>query len=660
MATTTTTVEWTRLLNNSGSRIGVDAGAFGPDGSIAVAGYSEGKLSGLGTPGVISFFIAKYNKDGFSQSVKLLDFRPLQRAGGDPLLDIDLAFGPDGSLFLVGTSSADVYGQRIKGESDAFIIRFNAFGTRTWTRVFGKDFADGAESIAIDHDGFIYVGGGSQLIGENDWDGASTVFEGFLVKYDSTGTQLWANAIKINQYLTGVQEVATSGDGFIYVAGILDGLASPSAAFLAKYSTEGALVWSTTLKADGDGELLGVTGLTVAPDGSVYLAGYTNAKGMDGNISPGFVTGYVSKFSTAGSKLWTRFLEVSDQDYSVVEDITISDHGSILITGYFSGQLFGQESRGWLTSDAFLTALDPSGTHLWTRVLGSTSDDLASTVLVVPSQGVYLAGVTTGDFEGESNPQRLESGFLSKMTIPGNTNPTEFGEVLLGSLGPDLIKGLGGTDTLNGAQGNDTLIGGAGDDKLDGGLGIDESIYTSKRNDYQLVKQANGSWSVADQRVFAQVIGGPQGDGVDQLISVERLKFSDKSIAIDLEGNAGNAARTLATVFGKDALNNTTYAGIAISLVDQGMTKDQVSQVALNARLGANAKSTDVVGLIWRNLTGADIDAKNLADLSGLIDAKVLTAAQLATKAADLDLTAQVINLVGLSQTGWEYIPYGG
>ena len=103
-----------------------------------------------------------------------------------------------------------------------------------------------------------------------------------------------------------------------------------------------------------------------------------------------------------------------------------------------------------------------------------------------------------------------------------------------------------------------------------------------------------------------------------------------------------------------------SYAGIAISLFDQGMTKDQVNQVALNARLGANAKSTDVVGLIWHNLTGADIDAKNLADLSGLIDAKVLTAAQLATKAADLDLTAQVINLVGLGQSGWEYLPYGG
>jgi len=57
----------------------------------------------------------------------------------------------------------------------------------------------------------------------------------------------------------------------------------------------------------------------------------------------------------------------------------------------------------------------------------------------------------------------------------------------------------------------------------------------------------------------------------------------------------------------------------------------------------------------------SDIDNTNLvSQLGDLINFKVITAAQLATKAADLDLTAQVIDLVGLSKTGWEYIPYGG
>lgn len=148
-------------------------------------------------------------------------------------------------------------------------------------------------------------------------------------------------------------------------------------------------------------------------------------------------------------------------------------------------------------------------------------------------------------------------------------------------------------------------------------------------------------------------------DGIAYMARDGRVVFQDIAIAFDLEGISGNAARLLAAVFGKDAVKNPTYAGIAISLFDQGYSKDQVSQVALNAVFGADAKSKDVVSLIWKNLTGSTIDDKNLADLSGLIDSKAITAAQLTTKAADLDLTAQLIDLVGLSKTGWEYIPYG-
>ena len=240
-----------------------------------------------------------------------------------------------------------------------------------------------------------------------------------------------------------------------------------------------------------------------------------------------------------------------------------------------------------------------------------------------------------------------------------NAVGTSYADLIFGSSLSNSIEGGDGADGLEGAAGNDTLFGASANDTLDGGSGIDQAVYTGTRSNYQLVKQADSNWAVTDQRVFAQVVGGPQGDGIDQLVSMERLKFSDKSIAIDLDANAGNAARTLATVFGKDAVKNTTYAGIAVSLFDQGMTKDQVSQVAIDAVFGANPKSTDVVKLLWKNLFNADIDASNLAYYSGLIDSKVMTAAQLTTVAADLDLTAQLIDLAGLSKTGWEYVPFG-
>ncbi len=234
------------------------------------------------------------------------------------------------------------------------------------------------------------------------------------------------------------------------------------------------------------------------------------------------------------------------------------------------------------------------------------------------------------------------------------------GSVVWGTSRADIVVLREGNETAKLGNGNDRVEGRAGNDTLDGGDGVDEALYDGPSQVYSIAKQSGNTWHVTDQRASIQVVGGPQSDGIDQLANIERLKFLDKSLAIDLDGNSGNAARILATVFGKDAIKNPTYAGIAISLFDQGLSKDQVSQVALNAVYGANPKSKDIISMIWKNLTGSAIDDKSLADLSGLIDSKAITAAQLATKAADLDLTAQVIDLVGLSKAGWEYVPFGG
>ncbi len=117
----------------------------------------------------------------------------------------------------------------------------------------------------------------------------------------------------------------------------------------------------------------------------------------------------------------------------------------------------------------------------------------------------------------------------------------------------------------------------------------------------------------------------------------------------------------MATVFGKDAVKNPTYAGIAISLFDLGYSKEQVSQLALDVALGTNPNAKDVVNLIWTNLTGrGDLLDSEIPNLMRSLVPTVLTASQLTTMVADLDFTAQAIDLVGLSKTGWEYIPYGG
>jgi hypothetical protein len=82
------------------------------------------------------------------------------------------------------------------------------------------------------------------------------------------------------------------------------------------------------------------------------------------------------------------------------------------------------------------------------------------------------------------------------------------------------------------------------------------------------------------------------------------------------------------------------------------MTYGQLMQVALEVVLGANPSSLSVVDLIWTNIVGPPTAADNLPQYSALIDNGTYTA-------ADHSLNTTNIDLVGLSQTGVEYLEYG-
>lgn len=221
----------------------------------------------------------------------------------------------------------------------------------------------------------------------------------------------------------------------------------------------------------------------------------------------------------------------------------------------------------------------------------------------------------------------------------------EFGrdqnEVLTGTLYDDNIYGLGGNDSISGAQGNDML---------DGGSGLDIAVWQSTSNHYQR-SSVSGSWQVKD------IVGT---DGTDKLVNIERLQFSDKRVALDLDANTGLVAKTLGAVFGKSSLTNKEYAGIGLHFVDDlHFNYADLMQLAINARLGANPTSNQVVDLLYTNVVGQAPDAATRKAFADLLDNRTYTVASLGVLAADTDLNKTNINLVGLTQTGLEYVAFG-
>jgi hypothetical protein len=224
------------------------------------------------------------------------------------------------------------------------------------------------------------------------------------------------------------------------------------------------------------------------------------------------------------------------------------------------------------------------------------------------------------------------------------------------------IDGTDGANTLGarttgdgyrGLGGPDRITGGAGNDVIDGGDGVDIAIYSGARGAYRLTRTDYG-WSV-DATVGT--------DGSDKLGDVERLKFADKQLALDLDGNAGTVAKILGAVFGKlGAPTKSLYAGIGLSFVDGGMSYESLMQLALDVRLGAGAGHQAIVDLLYTNIVGFNTvgfvpPPEQTAPFVGLLKDKVFTVGGLGVMAADTDLNQTNVDLVGLAQQGLEYVP---
>ena len=234
----------------------------------------------------------------------------------------------------------------------------------------------------------------------------------------------------------------------------------------------------------------------------------------------------------------------------------------------------------------------------------------------------------------------------STITSAGQAT-VNFGTVLENLIGSAFADNLHGNDVnnvINGGAGNDQITGGGGNDNIDGGVGIDIAIFSGASKGYKISTEA----------ASVLVTGNAITDGIDTLLNIERIRFSDKSIAIDLNGNAGISAKVIGAVLGKTQVQNSTYVRLGLSYLDKGMSYSDLSALALTA-VGATTNDA-VVSTLWKNVIGTDATAEIKAPyIKMLTDG--MKVGDLVVLAADTSFNTTNINLVGLAQTGIEYLP---
>ncbi|MCB4792090.1 MAG: carboxypeptidase regulatory-like domain-containing protein [Elusimicrobia bacterium] len=181
--------------------------------------------------------------------------------------------------------------------------------------------------------------------------------------------------------------------------------------FLKKYDTEGNKLWS---------KLLGTTAndigfsLAVNNTGNIYIAGNTEGT-YELNTSSGSGDIFIAKYDSSGNNEWVRQKGSSNIDYA--NGIAIDSNNNLYVTGYTNGSMDGIKNTGG--KDIFLIKYDNSGNRKWTKLLGSTLDDIGQCLTIDRYNNIYIAGCTEGNLNGNLNAGGKDI-FVAKYDVSGN------------------------------------------------------------------------------------------------------------------------------------------------------------------------------------------------------------------------------------------------
>ena len=177
---------------------------------------------------------------------------------------------------------------------------------------------------------------------------------------------------------------------------------------------------------------------------------------------------------------------------------------------------------------------------------------------------------------------------------------------------PDISKitGTDNSDRITANALNNLLNGMGGNDTIDGGSGTDTAIYSGAAATHT-VAIGNGTVTVADKTT--------NRDGTDTLTNIERLKFTDTNIALDIskDQTAGSSYMLYKAAFNREP--DTPGLGFWINKMDGGMSFNTVAQNFVNsaefktAYGGSNPSVNTLVTKLYNNVLTRNPDGGGLA-----------------------------------------------
>jgi hypothetical protein len=307
--------------------------------------------------------------------------------------------------------------------SDIFIAKFDLNGNCIWAKKAWGTGDGYANSIAIDNNGNIFIGGTNNDSTHFD---TITISSGtFLAKYDANGNCIWAKSRFFNSSTLASTASFSSlkiYNSDIYSVGIcfsdtivIDTITvnNSNRNFISRFDNNGKVYWFKTFSSPtGSGSS---PGLTMDGSGNFYTATSFNTTAVFGNdtlhstSSSDFA---LAKYDSNGNYSWSLQGNSSQNAGTGKSQIAMSNDGGIFILGTFTGSInigsYNITSGG--LADIFLARYDANGIGLGVRQVSNTN---TFSISVDNSNQICISGSLWASATFGNNPTLTSQGFNS-------------------------------------------------------------------------------------------------------------------------------------------------------------------------------------------------------------------------------------------------------
>lgn len=330
-----------------------DGGAF-VAGTLLAPQVSFGSTT-LSTVGGTDGFVARYDSSGSPIWAKRFGSPNDEYIGG-------VAASPDGGAVVVGTFvGSATFGQGEVNQTvlsaqppgDGFIAKYDAAGALVWAKSTTGVGAQDVRGVEVFPDNSLTISGafqdGTAILGLGEPGEVQLTpvggADGFVARLSSSGQLVWARGIGAGGF-DAARSVTAVPDGTTVVAGDFSGtailgagepnqtqLVGPNDMFVAKYQSNGDLIWARS--AGGTLWEYGF-GVSTSADGSVFVGGgfYGNAQfGSTTLVSVDSWDLYVTKLNASGAFVWARRSGGPGNNWA--NDLTVLPDGRAIAIGHF-------------------------------------------------------------------------------------------------------------------------------------------------------------------------------------------------------------------------------------------------------------------------------------------------------------------------------------